>query len=157
VAENLAVNMGWPLHNHMGQNNRIWGNVLVSQGDVQVTFPRSSGFRMERNVIYAKGRVVLDGINAVVGFVDNVFYSDVGQVVGIEQEIYTPGGPIVSLRLNPDVRIGQEYLLESGGGIVLADPLFADLEGGDYRFRAESPALRLGIHPIDVGRAGRRI
>ena len=155
VAENLAVDVGWPLHNHMGQNNRIRDNVLVSHGDVQVTFPRSSGFCMERNVIYAGGKIVLDGINAVVGFADNVFYSKVGQVIGIEQEIYAPGGPIVSLRLNPDAQIGQEYALESGDGILLADPLFVDLDGGDYRFRAESPALRLGIQPIDVSRAGR--
>lgn len=157
VAENLAVDMGWPLHNHMGQNNRIWGNVLISHGDVHVTFPRSSGFSMERNVIYAGGKIVLDGINAIVELADNVFYSKIGDVVGIEQEIYTPGGPIVSLRLNPDAQIGQEYPLKSGGGILLADPLLIDLDGGDYRFRAGSPALRLGIQPIDVSRAGRRI
>ena len=77
-------------------------------------------------------------------------------MVGIEQELYTPGGPIVSLRLNPDVQIGQEYPLVSGGGILLADPLFVDVQGGDYRFRAQSPASQLGIQPIDVRRAGRR-
>jgi hypothetical protein len=156
VAENFALDVGWPLHNHMGQNNRIWGNVLVSHGDVQVTFPRSSGFRVERNAIYAKGKIVIDGINAIVEFADNVFYSDVGEVVGIERDIYTPGGPIVSVRLNPDAQIGQEYSLDSDDGIVLADPLFVDLEGGDYRFRTESPALRLGIRSIDVSQAGRR-
>jgi hypothetical protein len=156
MAENLSVNVGWVTHNHMAQNNRIWGNVFVVDGDAKITFPRSSGYTLERNVVYATGKVTLEGINAVTRFADNVLYSESAQVVGIELETYIPGGPMVGLRLNPDARFGQEYPLTSSEGIMLADPLFVDLAGGDYRFQPGSPALRLAIRPIDVSRAGRR-
>ena len=34
------------------------------------------------------------------------------------------------------------------------DPLFVDPENGDFRFKPESPALKMGIVPIDVSKAG---
>jgi hypothetical protein len=37
-----------------------------------------------------------------------------------------------------------------------ADPLFVDYQGGDYRFQVGSPALALGIEPLDVSLMGRR-
>lgn len=39
---------------------------------------------------------------------------------------------------------------------VVADPLFVDLAGGDYRLRPESPALKLGFEPIPVDQIGPR-
>ena len=42
---------------------------------------------------------------------------------------------------------------------VIADPLFVDPAGGDYRLRADSPALTLGFKPIPqerIGPAGQR-
>ncbi|MDQ3814944.1 MAG: hypothetical protein M3347_13450 [Armatimonadota bacterium] len=41
------------------------------------------------------------------------------------------------------------------GDTVTADPLFADWQNGDYRYQAGSPALKLGLEPIDVSRVGR--
>jgi hypothetical protein len=35
-----------------------------------------------------------------------------------------------------------------------ADPLFVDLENGDFRLKPESPALKMGIKSIDVREAG---
>jgi parallel beta-helix repeat protein len=37
---------------------------------------------------------------------------------------------------------------------VIADPLFVDLQNGDYRLRPESPAFDLGFQAIDVRRIG---
>ena len=143
VAENLAVGVGWPSHNHMASNNRISGNVFVVHGDAQVTFPRSRDLTLERNVIWATGGILFWGINAVADFVKNVFYSGVGRVVGVE--------------LDKDRRVvSEEVALESSDDTLLVDPLFVDLEHGDYRFKPGSPALRLGIKPIDVSQAGRR-
>ena len=34
------------------------------------------------------------------------------------------------------------------------DPLFADPENGDFRFTANSPAIKMGIKPIDVSKIG---
>ncbi len=36
------------------------------------------------------------------------------------------------------------------------DPLFVDTENGDFRFRPDSPALKMGIVPIDVSEIGLR-
>ncbi|WP_430931199.1 right-handed parallel beta-helix repeat-containing protein [Saccharicrinis sp. 156] len=37
---------------------------------------------------------------------------------------------------------------------VFADPLFADPAGGDFSFKEGSPALNLGIEPLDVSKMG---
>ena len=37
---------------------------------------------------------------------------------------------------------------------VVADPLFVDVQAGDYRLRPGSPALKLGFEPIDLGFVG---
>ncbi|NQT51653.1 chitobiase/beta-hexosaminidase C-terminal domain-containing protein, partial [bacterium] len=37
---------------------------------------------------------------------------------------------------------------------VAADPLFVDMARGDFRFRPDSPALKLGIQPLDARKAG---
>jgi hypothetical protein len=39
---------------------------------------------------------------------------------------------------------------EKGRRSVVADPLFLDLEGGDFRLRPDSPALRTGYRPISL-------
>ena len=39
---------------------------------------------------------------------------------------------------------------------LFADPLFVDAEDGDFRFQEGSPALTLGIEPLDVSKMGMR-
>lgn len=155
MVDNLSINVGWPIHNHMAQNDRIRGNVCIVDGDAKITFPRSSGFTMERNLIYATGKVTLSGINAVTQAANNLIFSGSGEVIGVDQVIYTPGGPINAL-INPAARVGVEYPIESGESFVLADPLFTDIAAGDTSFRAESPAQRLGIRALNPSQAGRR-
>ena len=38
---------------------------------------------------------------------------------------------------------------------LVGDPLFVDPAGGDFSFRPDSPALALGIEPLDVSKMGR--
>jgi hypothetical protein len=39
---------------------------------------------------------------------------------------------------------------------LAVDPLFVDPEHGDFRFRPDSPALKMGIVPIDLSKIGLR-
>jgi len=39
---------------------------------------------------------------------------------------------------------------------LATDPLFVDPENGDFRFKPNSPALKMGIVPIDISKIGLR-
>jgi len=55
---------------------------------------------------------------------------------------------------DPVQRFSQWQAMGFDAHSVVADPLFADPDNGDYSLRADSPALTLGFQPIDVGRIG---
>lgn len=62
---------------------------------------------------------------------------------------------------NADQSRGDDILkkLQSGGGdkrSLSTDPFFVDPENGDFRFKPGSPALELGIAPIDLSQVGLR-
>jgi hypothetical protein len=46
----------------------------------------------------------------------------------------------------------QQYGSDKNG--VAADPLFVDLENGDFRLKEDSPAHKMGIKSIDVSEMG---
>lgn len=58
-----------------------------------------------------------------------------------------------------DPRVSQSVLdKKQSEGVdahsLAVDPLFVDPENGDFRFHPDSPALKLGIVPLDVSKAG---
>ncbi|MEX0320934.1 MAG: right-handed parallel beta-helix repeat-containing protein [Puniceicoccaceae bacterium] len=58
-----------------------------------------------------------------------------------------------------DLELGEAMLKkqqENGVDMnsIAGDPLFVDSENGDFRFKPDSPALKLGIIPIDISKAG---
>lgn len=60
-----------------------------------------------------------------------------------------------------DPMLGQEMLSKQRkDGVdvhsMAADPLFVDVENGDFRFKPGSPALEMGIVPIDLSKIGLR-
>jgi len=126
VEGNLSLRVVRPSHNHMAENNIIRNNVFISDGDATLTFPKSSRYRFEKNVIYAKGKIVVSNPAAITVSSGNIFFSERGAI---------EGAPPDTLR---------------------AEPLFIVVEKGHYRFAPESPALKLGIEPLDVSAAGRR-
>jgi len=139
VEENLSVNVARPSHNHMARNNTIRNNVFIIAGDGKITFPRCSGFTLEGNVVYAGGRITFEGIDAVQSWSRNLLYSGGGKIEGVKLKDYSPAGNVEGAR----------------GDTTVADPLFVDLAKGDYRYKPDSPATKLGLKPIDVSKAGR--
>ncbi len=139
VERNLSLRVARPLHNHMATNNVIRDNVFLVEGDAKLTFPRSEDFTMTRNILYATGNILVEGMNAVTNWAGNLFFSGTGRIEGVRLKNYAAAEEVESL---PD-------------GVLVADPLFMDWRQGDYRFQDASPAHRLGLRPIAAGRAGR--
>jgi len=141
VEGNLSVGIIRPSHNHMALKNTICNNVFVCDHDATLTFPRSSGYVFEKNVICAKGKIVFENPDAMTTFQNNVLFSAEGTVECHKLEQYNKTG---------------SYTLESGGKNLLVDPRLVEFEKGVVRFAADSAVLKLGIKPIDVSSAGPR-
>ena len=141
VEDNLSVGVVRPSHNHMAHTNTIRNNVFVNDKDVRITFPRSSDYVFEKNIIHARGKIVFENPDAVTTLRQNVLFSAEGTVQCNKLEKYSQTG---------------SYSLESDGKNLLVDPLLVGFEKGLVRFTADSPALKLGIKPIDVSDAGPR-
>lgn len=141
VEKNLAVNVAWPAHNHIGVGNTLRNNVFVHDGDMKLTFQSSTGYTVERNVIVAGGEIVLANPDALDTVSANVLFSRADRVVFHELDKYRKVG---------------ERPFDPVGDNVFADPLLEDYAAGLVRFAPDSPAAALGIEPIDVRAAGRR-
>ena len=141
VEGNLSTDVLRPAHNHMALKNTIRNNVFVSDKDARITFPRSSDYVFEKNVIHAKGKIVFENPDAVTTLRQNVLFSAEGVVQCKKLDRYSQTG---------------SYALESEGENLLVDPLLVEFEKGVVRFAADSPALKVGIKPIDVSDAGPR-
>jgi len=140
VEGNLSIRVGRPSHNHMAKNNTIRNNVFICDEDARFTFPRSSDFVFEKNIIYAKGKIVFDNPDAITTFKDNILYSTESKVEGHKMNRYSRTG---SEKLQPDNNL-------------FADPLLIEFEKGRVSFAAQSPAVKLGIKPVDVSDSGTR-
>lgn len=139
VEGNLSIGIVRPSHNHMADNNTIRNNVFISSEDASLTFPRSSGYTFEKNIIVAEGKIIFDNHEGITTWKDNCLFSRAGKIEGNKLDRYTRTG---SYELKPD------------GGNVFADPLLAEFDKGIVTFAPDSPAARLGIKPIDVSGAG---
>jgi hypothetical protein len=140
VEGNLALNVAWPSHNHMAKNNTLRNNVFVADRDIKLTFPKSTGYVLERNLIVAKGKLLFSGINAIAQLRSNVLFSAVGEVNAVQLDGYGPKGKPAPLATRDGTRI--------------ADPLLGRIAEGIVTFPPGSPAAQAGIQPLDVSRAG---
>jgi hypothetical protein len=140
VENNLALRVNWIFHNHMALNNTIRNNVAVIEGDARISFPKSSNYTIEGNVVYATGRIRIENDAAVTAWKHNLLYSGTGKVERAALNNYS------------------QSALATGApeGTSTDDPLFVNLKEGDYNYRLGSPATALGLKPIDPRRAGRQ-
>jgi hypothetical protein len=141
VEGNLSVGVVRPSHNHMARRNTIRNNVFISDEDARLTFPKSSGYTVEKNVIYAKGKIILENPDAVTILRDNVLFSEAGLVQARRLKNYGSAGT---------------YRMEAGTGNLFVKPLITGFDKGIVRFAPGSPADKLGIEPVDVSGAGTR-
>jgi hypothetical protein len=139
VERNLSIRVDWPVHNHMATNNIIRDNVFIVEGDAKMTFPRSTGYTIQRNVLFATGKIRIENIDAVQTWSNNLFYSGANRVERVRTQQYS----------------ARETFEGPPGDTRMGDPLFENWGAGDYRYGPGSPALDLGLIPIDVHKAGR--
>jgi hypothetical protein len=80
----------------------------------------------------------------------NCFYSTEGEFQAVVDQLRSEDG-----KRNPR-RYGLAEWQELGfdRNSVFADPLFIDPQGGDFRVRPESPALKLGFKNFAMGQWG---
>jgi hypothetical protein len=141
VENNVSRRVNWPSHNHMATNNILRNNLFIVEGDAKITFPRSTDYTVERNVLYATGKIRFEGSNAVTNWSNNLFYSGQDRIERVILSQYS----------------AQSTVTDPPPNNVVADPLFVDLAKDDYRFRPDSPAHKLGIQPVDTSRVGIQI
>jgi len=130
VEGNLSYGVARPAHNHMAHHNTIRDNVFFYDGDVRLTFPKSSDFHLERNVIVATGSIRFENVDAVT-LEENLLYSETNTILGAGQQSLDPGP-----------------------ANVLSDPQMVLSRDGRVQFARTSPAVALGITELDVSRAG---
>jgi hypothetical protein len=141
VENNLSINVVRPSHNHMARDNTIRNNVFISDNGLQITFPRCSGYTFEKNVLYAKGKITFDNYEGIATAANNILFSGEGVIQCNRLDRYDKTG---------------SYTLEPSGSNRQADPKLATSDPGKIVFAPGSPALELGIQPIDVSDAGPR-
>jgi parallel beta-helix repeat protein len=160
---NLIARGGVGLLINPGAGNRVENNVFIDckqsfcfQAEVHFTdvMHFMTGNIFSRNICYAS-----DPKSAVLWFQEipetvlapfssdyNVFFNTAGKYCflwraeGSNQSLEKP--------LAEWVRSGHD------SHSIMADPMFVDLKNGDYRLKPESPALKLGLVPIDWSKAG---
>jgi len=141
VEGNLSIDIARPSHNHMAKNNTIRNNVFITKGDMRLTFPRSSGFTFEKNVLLAAGKIIFTNPEGITTWSNNCFFSRAGKIEGNKLDRYSSTG---TSELKP------------GAGNALADPQIVEFDKGLVRFAPDSPATTLGIESIDVSNVGPR-
>jgi len=142
VEENVSINVARPTHHHIGRRNFIRNNVFLHNGPMRMTFPRSRGLVFERNVIQASGAIT--------------FVMPVDAIASMAGNLISSGAGSVQARIITDETLSDPQPLEPRDGSLYADPGLENPAPGVYRFRSDSPAIRLGIRPLDVRGAGRR-
>lgn len=141
VENNLSINVVRPSHNHMARDNTIRNNVFIGDKDLYITFPRSSGYTFEKNILYAKGKITFDNYEGIATAANNILFSGEGVIQCNKLDRYDKTG---------------SYSLEPSGSNRHADPRLTDYQQSKVEFAPGSPAIELGIRPIDVSDAGPR-
>lgn len=133
-------------HQHYGRENIIRNNILAFASEVQVKRSRAEDHRSfvfaGNIVVYERGELLgsnWSGTTENYLLKDNLYWNYAGTPVTF--------GP-KKLSLAEWQKTGQDV------GSIIADPLFEDAAGRNFRLKANSPALARGFKTIDVSTMG---
>ena len=134
-------------HQHYGRENIVRNNILAYGGEQQLQRTRTEehiSFFFERNVVLWDNESPLLGSN----WKDDNFRNDYNVYWNAAGRPVTfPGGLTLA-----DWQTTRRQDAHS----LIADPMVVDPATGNWRLKAESPALKLGFTPFDYTRAGRK-
>lgn len=160
------ANSGWHVYDNIvydtvlggfmqnsGMENRVENNIFIGGQQNQVRFNLYPGFpmarhRCERNIVSYRGQsaTLYEAANVLPEhclYARNLIHCQRGR----------PRVAGVAWGDAADSWAAWQALGQDAGS-VLGDPLFVDAANHDYRLAADSPALKLGIRPLDLSRAG---
>jgi hypothetical protein len=133
-------------HQHYGETNVVRNNIFAFARDHQIQRTRNEphqSFAFVTNIVYFDTGVLLTGDLG-------------GDQYLFDWNVYFDARPDAK----PDqLRVGPctwQQWLERGHDrhSLVTDPLFVAPQQNDFRLQANSPALKLGFHPIDLSHVG---
>ncbi len=143
VENNLFIHPANPPAFHQGyegNHDRFINNVIITSSAQTHAFGKSS-------IPGDSYQIALPPRNGpILSLIDhNLFYNDLGQFFGS-----------VTPRDGARMHYSMEQWQTLGYDIhsIYGDPQFVDPDHGDYRFRSDSPALRIGCKDIDLSGVG---
>ena len=136
-------------HQHYGRENIVRNNIFALGDEHQIMRSRVEphrSFRFVGNIVYfergemlSKPHAGSDYDPANIWFERNLYFDASGRKIRFAGKTF---------------RQWQKLGLDRGS--LIADPLFADPERGDFTLRPDSPAFRLGFQPFDLSTVGPR-
>jgi hypothetical protein len=135
--------MDMAYHQHYGKENVIRNNLLVNGRNFQISVHREEphlSCTFESNIVcFRTGKLFWQPSpgNRQLAFDRNLYWNSAGEPLDF-----------MGLTLADWRALGRDV------NSVIEDPQFVDLEHGDFRLKATSPALKLGFKPFDYTQAG---
>ncbi len=74
VERNVAIGVERPVHNHMARNSVIRNNVFIAEGDMALSFQRSSGCTFEGNTLFIPGELRIVQPTGIAAWKENVIF-----------------------------------------------------------------------------------
>lgn len=130
-------------HQHYGKNNMLRNNIFAFGREGQIIRTRNEehlSFTFERNIVlFSEGKLLgSNWANGQFRLDHNLYYHTRGADFDFAGKSFADWQ-----------QAGQDQ------HSIIADPLFANSAQGDFSFKGDSPALKIGFQPIDASRIGR--
>ena len=161
IAENLiwkCTSQGIMLKLNTRCENNIIADIIAPPRGYYISLREGpmTGATIQKNILYSSGKEV-DFINVL--FSNSQKTEDRrGRGIARLKDVNADNN-IYFCKLNPDISLKALKDHKKDGvdaKSISSDPLFMDPENGDFRFKPESPALKMGIKPLDISACGLR-